>query len=99
MPVDTHVGEYMDKRSKNGTAGYPTQKNIWRSVMAAWAMDGRRITGVQLYPISLGMRAPRTFRGTPVLTQDDETLRYLAQLSKPFGTDIRIQDGVGYIDL
>ncbi len=45
------------------------------------------------------MRAPRTFRGTPVLTQDDETLRYLAQLSKPFGTDIRIQDGVGYIDL
>lgn len=99
LPIDTRVGEYMDMRSKNGTAGYPTQENIWRSVMAAWTMEGERITGVQLYPISLGMHEPRTVRGTPVLTQDEGTLRYLAQLSEPFGTSIRIQDGIGYIDL
>lgn len=34
LPVDTKDGVYMDKRSKNGTVGYPTQANIWRSVIA-----------------------------------------------------------------
>ena len=99
MPIDTRVGEYMDRRSKNGTTGYQANPNIWRSVMAAWSMEEGRITGVQLYPISLGMHAPRSFRGTPVPTKDEETLRYLAGLSEPFGTDIRISEGIGYIDL
>ena len=88
---------YMDQRSKNGTAGYPTQENIWRSVMASWDMEDGRVTGVRLYPVSLGTGEPRTRRGTPVLTRDEDTLRYLARLSQPFGTAIRVEDGVGYV--
>lgn len=99
LPIDTRVGEYMDKRSKNGAAGYPTQENIWRSVMAAWTTEDGKLTEVRLYPISLGMHAPRSFRGTPVLTKDEDTLRYLARLSEPFGTKIRVEDGVGHIEL
>lgn len=98
LPIHTKVGAYMDQRSKNGTAGYPTQENIWRSVMASWDVEDGRVTGVRLYPISLGMHEPRTRRGTPVLTQNEDTLRYLARLSQPFGTAIRVEDGVGYID-
>ena len=30
---------------------------------------------------------------------DEKTLQYLAELSKPYGTEIRIKNGVGYIDL
>lgn len=99
FPTDTKVGFYMDKRSKNGTAGYPIQENIWRSVMAGWSMENGRLTQVQLYPISLGMGKSRTKRGIPVLSHDERTLAYLAELSKPYGTNIRIEDGVGYIDL
>lgn len=98
LPADTKVGAYMDRRSKNGTAGYPTQEDIWRSVMAAWTMEDGRITQVQLHPISLGMGLPRTRRGTPV-PGGEGVLRHLAELSRPFGTDIRIENGVGYIDL
>lgn len=99
LPVDTKVGAYMDLRSKNGTSGYPTQENIWRSVMAAWTLEDGRLTQVQLYPVCLGMGQPRTRRGTPVLADSDGVLHYLAQLSEPFGTKIRVEDNVGYIDL
>lgn len=99
MPVDTTVGEYMDKRTKNGTAGFPSLENIWRSVMAAWTLEDGKVTQVQLYPISLGMQEKRTRRGTPVLTKNEETLQYLAELSRPFGTRIQIKDGIGYIEL
>lgn len=99
MPVDTKVGAYMDKRSKNGTVGYPTQENIWRSVMAGWTVEDGRVTQMQLYPISLGMNAPRSQRGVPVLAHDSGVLAYLAELSKPFGTVIRIENNVGYIEL
>ena len=33
------------------------------------------------------------------MTGDEEVLRYLQQLSDPYGTKIRIENGVGYIDL
>lgn len=99
MPLDTKVGAYMDNRSKNGTVGYGVLENIWRSVMAAWTMEDGVITRVQLYPISLDMHAPRSQKGVPHVVYNDEVLCYLAQLSKPFGTDIRIENHVGYIDL
>ena len=98
LPIDTKVGAYMDRRSKNGTAGYPTQEDIWRSVMASWTMEEDRITQVRFHPISLGMDQPRTRRGTPV-PGDEGVLRHLAELSRPFGTEIRIADNIGYIDL
>ena len=61
-------------------------------------MEDGRITQVRLHPISLGMGQPRTRRGTPV-PGDEGVLRHLAELSRPFGTNIRIEDNIGYIDL
>ena len=91
------VGEYMDLRSKNGTAGYGTLWEIWNSVMAAWTMEDGKITEVQLYPVTLNMERPRAQKGKPVMNKSEKTLKYLAELSKPYGTEIEIVDGVGYI--
>ena len=99
MPLDTKVGSYMDNRSKNGTAGYGVLENIWRSVMAAWTMEDGKVTQVQLYPISLGLHDPRPQKGVPRMTGDEKVLAYLQQLSDRYHTQIRIEDGVGYIDL
>lgn len=33
------------------------------------------------------------------MAENDAVLRYLAELSRPFGTEIRIDGGVGFIDL
>lgn len=97
LPLSTKVGEYMANRSKNGTTGYGVQPNIWRSVMAAWTMEAGRLTEIQLYPITLSMELPPCRKGLPAVSHDDDVLRYLAQLSEPFGTKIEICNGVGRI--
>ena len=97
MPLDTKVGAYMDERSKNGTVGYGVRPEIWFSVLGGFTMEDGKVTEVQLYPISLGMERPRSQKGVPVLTGDEEVLRYLQKLSDPYGTKIHIQNGVGTI--
>lgn len=99
MSADDGVGAYMNHRSANGTKGYCVQKNIWRSVMAAFTAEDGEVTEVRLYPVDLHMEMPRCRMGLPTLSRDVETLEYLAGLSKSFGTEIRIEDGVGIIDL
>ena len=96
---DTKVGQFMDARSKNGTCGYAVQEWIWKSVMAGFTVVDGRITQVQLYPIDLGQNKPRGQKGTPVLSDDEGILTYLQSLSQPYGTQIRLENGVGLIDL
>ncbi|MBQ2895805.1 MAG: CapA family protein [Oscillospiraceae bacterium] len=99
MSPDTKVGQFMDTRSQNGTRGYAVQEWIWKAVMAGFTVEDGRITQVQLYPIELGQNKSRAQRGKPILSEDEGILTYLADLSKPYGTQIRIENGVGIIDL
>ena len=97
MPLDTRVGSYMDERSKNGTVGYGTLKNIWRAVMPSVTFTDNEVSEVRLYPILLGQEKPRSKKGLPYLSHDVETLEYLAELSKPYGTEIAIEGDVGVL--
>ena len=99
MPTDTKVGQYMDVRSQNGTRGFPVREWIWKAVMAGFTVEDGKLTQVQLYPIDLGQHKSRGQKGTPVLSDDEGILTYLASLSEPYGTRIRMDNGVGIIDL
>lgn len=99
LPTDMKVGAYMDNRSRNNTIGFPVMPNIWRAVMAGWTIEDGRLTQVQLYPIDLAMNAPRSQRGLPRLLGDEDTLRYLQNLSDRYNTKISIEGGVGTICL
>lgn len=97
--VNTKVGAYMSDRSKNDTVGYNVQWPIWNSILFGWTMEDGRITQLQLYPIELGMEKKRSQKGVPVLNGSEKTLAYLEEISAKYGTKIRIENGVGYIDL
>jgi len=97
--ISTKVGAYMSDRSKGDTVGYNVQWPIWNSILFGWTMDNGKITQVQLYPIELGMEKPRSQKGVPVLNGSEKTLQYLEEISAKYGTKIRTQNGVGYIDL
>lgn len=43
------------------------------------------------------MERVRSQKGVPVMTGDEEVLKYLAGLSAPYGTEIKIENGVGCI--
>lgn len=99
LPVDMRVGSYMDNRSKNGTVGFGVLPEIWKAVVASWTIEDGKLKEIALHPITLGMEENRTRKGTPKLSHDEETLRYLAELCRPYGTELRIEDGVGYVVL
>ena len=97
MPLDTRVGAYMDERSKNGTVGYGTLQNIWRAVLPSVTFENNEVSEVRLYPILLGQERPRSQKGLPYLSHDVATLEYLADLSRPYGTEIEIDGDVGVV--
>jgi len=99
MPLDTKVGAYMSARSANGTKGYCVQWPIWNAVLPSWTMEDGKITQLKLYPYDLGMDKPRSQKGVPVLNRDLKVLEYIRELSKPFGTEMDIADGVATVRL
>ena len=99
MPLDTKVGAYMNERSANGTRGYGTMPEIWNAIMPSWTMEDGKITEVKLYTVDLHMEKNRAQKGLPELNYSEKWLQYLADLSKPYGTEIEIRDGVGYVKL
>ncbi|MCF0151623.1 MAG: CapA family protein [Firmicutes bacterium] len=93
VPLTTKVGEYMDIRSKNSTVGYIAMKEIWEAIAASWTIEDGSIKEVRLYPVGLGFGARRPQGGWPVLSQDEEFLQRLAVLCKPYGTELKIENG------
>jgi poly-gamma-glutamate capsule biosynthesis protein CapA/YwtB (metallophosphatase superfamily) len=74
----------------------------WESVIAVAKIEHGSLRSIQLQPIDLGVGLPLEKRGTPRMASPeraDEILRRLAQLSKDFGIQIRVENGQGIIDL
>jgi poly-gamma-glutamate capsule biosynthesis protein CapA/YwtB (metallophosphatase superfamily) len=74
----------------------------WESVIAVGRFDRGVLRSVRLQPIDLGVDLPATQRGTPRLASAErsaEILSRLTDLSREFGTRIRVENGIGVIDL
>ena len=57
---------------------------------------------MRLVPIDLGRERPRSQRGRPAIAEAElggKILTDLQRLSRPYGTEIEIKDGVGFVDL
>ena len=62
--------------------------------------DGKQLTELKLYPISLGYKKPRPRRGWPMLATGElgkKILDDLVKFSAPFGTMIDFRDGIGVV--
>jgi poly-gamma-glutamate capsule biosynthesis protein CapA/YwtB (metallophosphatase superfamily) len=90
-----------DARSLNGTRGLAANPKVFESVIAFFDFAEGELKSVKLYPISLGFHLPRSRRGRPALasrTHAEKILNHLQELSEPFGTSIRVENGMGVID-
>lgn len=96
---DAQVGAGMDKRSQGGKVGLGVNKDVWNSVVARWNAEDGKIKELCLYPITLDQSLPRYRRGLPRLTRDTDVLISLQKLCEEMGTDMKIRDGIGYIDV
>jgi len=61
-----------------------------------------QVTEIKLYPIELGWKDPRHYRGVPGLAgmkEGEEIITRLGKLSEPYKTNLSFRDGIGYVDL
>lgn len=97
---DRHVADFNDARYANDTRGFPTQREIWESVVAVVRWRGEQLAGIELHPITLGFGKPRTERGRPMLADRElgqKIITDLVQRSRPFGATIEWRDGIGMV--
>lgn len=73
---------------------------LYESVIAISRYVGGRVAEIRLYPIDLGVSVHGAGRGVPAMADavvGRRILERMQRLSKPFGTDISIEKGVGVI--
>jgi poly-gamma-glutamate capsule biosynthesis protein CapA/YwtB (metallophosphatase superfamily) len=102
LGVDAGVADFNDRRYDNDKTGFPSDREIWESVVAMPRWQGRRLVELALHPISLGFGKPRTERGRPMLADaalGKKILDDLAQRSAPLGTRMTVRAGIGYVEL
>ncbi len=102
LPATARPADFFDLYDRGGERGYPSEHEIWESAVALARFDGKRLQGLELYPISLGFGRPRGERGRPVLADASAARRILerlARLSEPFGTKITVDGTVGRVEL
>ena len=92
--------DFYDARSANGTRGQVVEPIRWQSAVAMVKFEGKRLSGMKLYPIDLGFGRPRSQQGRPLLAEGQvsaEVLRRFQTLSKPFGVEVAIDGEVGVV--
>ena len=94
--------DFYDARTDHDKRGFPADALYWESVVAHCDFKRESLNGITLHPIDLGHAQKRSQRGRPLLATSDVSRRALERmkrLSKPLGTDIRIERGVGKVRL
>ena len=93
--------DFHEERKKRG---WNSRVEGWESAIATCKFTEKKLREISLYPIDLGMGLPRSIAGRPVLAEpgsevNERVLKRFQDMSKPYGTEISIEDGVGKIKI
>ncbi len=97
---DKGLSDFNDARYDHDRTGFPASPEIWESVVAETVFQGKELVELKLHPISLGFGKPRYVRGRPLLADEALSRKIISdvtRLSKPFGTDVVYEGGVGVV--
>ncbi len=99
---EAQVADFNARRYNNDRSGFPADREIWEAVVAMPQFEGERLVALDLYPITLGFGQPPAERGRPMLAPPELAKKIVDDLiarSKPFGTTIAFENGVGKVVL
>ena len=102
LDAEATPADFYDARTDHDKRGFPADALYWESVVARCEFKRESLSGITLHPIDLGFAQKRSQRGRPILANSGVSRRALERikrLSKPFGTDIRIERGIGKVKL
>ena len=86
-------------RSANGKRGLCYDPIMYKSVIPYWEADENGLTKLILMPIEEQFGMPRPRAGWPQKNTSMNIMEHFAEMSKPFGVDIKIENGLGVVQL
>ncbi|MEP9319720.1 CapA family protein [Pseudomonas sp. LABIM340] len=90
------------QRTQNDTRSFPSDTRFWESLVPVCQFDGRRLTGIELHPVSLGLGEAVHRRGRPRLAEGEHAqaiLQRFAALSEPYGTRLSVDGSIARVTL
>lgn len=112
MPADDYDALRVDQSASavdlfhhlnaNETRSFIATDAYWETVLPMCRFVDGEIAEITLHPLSLGPGQALPDRGIPRLASPDhgrKILEWMAELSKPYGTDIGIHQGVGVVKI
>ncbi len=97
LTSDDTLHHLFDVRSNHFTRGLSSDRIMFETVIPYWEMENGNLKSLELMPVMLDFDKPRSRYGMPKINKDAGIIERLCQLSKPFGTDIEIVDGIGRV--
>ena len=97
---DAGVADFNAARYSNDQRGFPADREIWEAVVAVPTFAAERLVSLELHPITLGFGQPPFVRGRPMLAEGElagKILGDVVERSKPFGTSITVERGIGRV--
>jgi poly-gamma-glutamate synthesis protein (capsule biosynthesis protein) len=98
----SHVADFNDRRYENDSTGFPALRENWEAAIAVPTFKDGKLSELALHPIDLGFGRLRQVRGRPIFASEElgeKIIGDLVRLSEPYGTDIEMRRGVGYVKL
>lgn len=100
LTSDDPLNEIYRRRSHNYTVGLLTDHRMMEAVIPYFEMEDGVLQYLELLPIELGFGEPRYRLGNPRIRTDRGIIERYAQMSAPYGTQIRIDDrGIGIVEV
>ncbi len=100
LTSDATMRELFCDRSANYTRGLMRDRRMLEAVIPRFEMEDGVLTSLELMPIELRFDEPVWRNGTPRFSQKHGIIERYAQMSAPYGTEIRIKEnGFGTVTL
>ena len=94
------MDELFDTRNHHGTRGLCYERVMFETVVPYWEAEDGKLTKLILMPVELNFDKGRSMGGWPSPKYDAGILERLAEMSKPYGTQIEIdENGMGIVRL
>ncbi len=100
LPWNATPSDWLEARNKGDTRGHPAFAPFWQNIVSVTHFKSGKLDRVNLYPIDQGYRKAWAQRGRPVLAHGEIAngiLQRVSQLSKHYGTEVKIENEVGII--
>jgi hypothetical protein len=94
-------GLVVKQRKEDDRKGFPAKRHFWETVLPICSFVDGKLSGLEIYPVTLGLGEARHLRGRPRLAAGQEAARILdrfARQSKLFGTHFVSRGTIATID-